>query len=97
MSAYVIAEVTVNDAALFAEYGKGVPASIAAYGGKYLVRGGATEPKEGGWEPKRMVVLEFPTMAQARKWYDSAEYKPLLAMRLKAPNASMIFVEGMPG
>jgi uncharacterized protein (DUF1330 family) len=97
MSAYVIAEVTVNDATLFAEYGKGVPASIAAYGGKYLVRGGATEQKEGGWEPKRMVVLEFPTMAQARKWYDSAEYKPLLAMRLKAANARMIFVEGVPG
>jgi len=97
MSAYVIAEVTVNDTTLFAEYGKGVPASIAAYGGKYLVRGGATEPKEGGWEPKRMVVLEFPTMAQARKWYHSAEYKPLLEMRLKAANSRMIFVEGVPG
>ena len=97
MAAYVVAEVNVNDPALFAEYGKGVPASIAAYGGKYLVRGGAVEPKEGSWEPKRVVVLEFPSMAQARKWYDSAEYKPLLAMRLKAAQSRMIFVEGYAG
>ena len=97
MAAYVMAEVDVKDAALFAEYGKGVPASIAAYGGKYLVRGGAVETKEGGWSPKRVVVLEFPSMAQARKWYDSPEYNPLLAMRLKAAQSKMIFVEGYAG
>ena len=94
MAAYVIAEVNVKDPQLFAEYGKGVPATIAAYGGKYVVRGGKIEPKEGGWEPKRVVVLEFPSMEQARKWYDSVEYKPLLAMRSKAASARMIFVEG---
>lgn len=94
MAAYVIAEVNVTDPQLFAEYGKGVPATIAAYGGKYVVRGGRTETKEGGWEAKRMVVLEFPSMDQARKWYHSAEYKPLLEMRLKAASARMIFVEG---
>ncbi len=53
---------------------------MPAYGGKYIVRGGAVEPKEGGW---------------ARKWYDSPEYKPLLAMRLKAANSQLIFVEGV--
>ncbi len=68
---------------------------MPAYGGKYIVRGGAVEPKEGGWAPKRVVVLEFPAMAQARKWYDSPEYKPLLAMRLKAANSQLIFVEGV--
>lgn len=95
MAAYAIVEVNVTDPQLFAEYAKGVPATIAAYGGKYLIRGGAVESKEGGWAPKRVVVLEFPSMAQARKWYDSAEYKPLLAMRLKAASAKMIFVEGV--
>ena len=95
MPAYVIAEVTVNDVTLFAEYGKGVPASIAAYGGKYLVRGGAMESKEGGWTPKRVVLLEFPTMDQARKWYHSAEYAPALAMRLKAAKNRMVIVEGV--
>ena len=97
MSAYVLVEVDVTDPALFQEYAKGVPATIAAHGGKYIVRGGAVETKEGGWAPKRVVVLEFPSMAQARKWYDSPEYKPLLALRLKAANAKLILVEGMPG
>ena len=95
MAAYVIAEVNVTDAQLFGRYAKDVPTTIAAYGGKYIVRGGAIESREGGWAPKRLVVLEFPTMEQARKWYDSPEYKPLLAMRLECANAKLIFVEGI--
>jgi len=95
MTAYVIAEVDVHDAALFEEYRKLVPPTIAQYGGKYVVRGGATETKEGGWAPKRVVVLEFPTMARAREWYHSAEYAPALAMRLKAAKGRMIIVEGV--
>ncbi len=95
MAAYVIVEVNVTDPQLFAEYAKGVPATILAYGGKYLVRGGTTETKEGNWVPKRVVVLEFPSMDQARKWYDSSEYKPLLGMRLRAASAKLILVEGV--
>lgn len=95
MAAYVIVEVNVTDPQLFAEYAKSVPATIAAYGGKYLVRGGAVEPKEGGWSPKRVVTLEFPSMDQAREWYGSPEYKPLLEMRLKAASARLILVEGV--
>ena len=95
MAAYVIVEVNVTDPQLFAEYAKGVPATIAAYGGKYLVRGGAVETKEGGWTPNRIVTLEFPSMDQARKWYGSAEYKPLLEMRLRAASAKLILVEGV--
>ena len=94
MAAYVIAEVDVHDSALFEEYRKIVPGTIAQYGGKYLVRGGAVEVKEGGWKPTRLVVLEFPSMEQARKWYDSPEYAPALALRLKAANAKLILVEG---
>ena len=97
MAAYVVAEVNVIDPALFAEYGKAVPATITAFGGRYLVRGGAVEPKEGGWAPKRVVVLEFPSMDEARRWYDSPEYRPILEMRLKAADSKLIFVEGMPG
>jgi uncharacterized protein (DUF1330 family) len=95
VAAYVIVEVTVTDPQLFQEYGKGVPATIAAYGGKYLVRGGNVDPKEGGWTPKRVVVLEFASMEQAQKWYHSAEYAPLLAMRLKAATSKMIMVQGV--
>lgn len=95
MSAYVLVEVNVTDSQLFSEYTKGVPATIAAYGGKYLVRGGGVDAKEGGWAPKRVVVLEFPSMDQARKWYHSPEYKPLLEMRLKAADSKLILVEGV--
>ena len=95
MAAYVIAEVEVQDSAVFEEYRKLVPATIAQYGGKYIVRGGATETKEGGWTPKRVIVLEFPTMARAREWYHSAEYAPALAMRLKAAKSRTILVEGI--
>ena len=95
MSAYVLVEVNVTDPQLFAEYAKGVPATIAAHGGKYLIRGGAVDAKEGDWKPRRIVVLEFPTLDQARKWYDSAEYAPLLAMRLKAASSKLILVDGV--
>ena len=95
MAAYVIVEVNVADPQLFQEYAKGVPATIAAFGGRYLVRGGSVDAKEGGWTPKRVVVLEFPSMGQARRWYDSADYAPLLAMRLKAANSKLILVDGV--
>ena len=94
MAGYVIAEVDVHDTALFDEYRKLLPATIAKYGGKYLVRGGATDSKEGGWQPKRVVVLEFASADQARRWYHSPEYAPVLAMRLKAARSKMVIVEG---
>ena len=95
MSAYVIAEVNVTDPDLFGEYRKLVPATLEKYGGRFVVRGGATETKEGGWSPARIVVLEFPSMDQARKWYHSPEYKPLLDMRHKAADAKLVLVEGV--
>lgn len=95
MSAYVIADVDVTDPDQFAEYRKLVPATIAKYGGRFVVRGGAVETKEGGWSPSRIVVLEFPSMEKARSWYHSPDYAPALAMRLKSANAKLIFVEGV--
>ena len=94
MAAYVIADVEIHDNALFDEYRKLVPATVERYGGKFLVRGGAVDSKEGGWNPKRLVVLEFASAEQARKWYASPEYAPALAMRLKAAKAKMVIVEG---
>ena len=94
MAAYVIADVEIHDNALFDEYRKLVPATVERYGGKFLVRGGAVDSKEGGWNPKRVVVLEFASADQARKWYHSPEYAPALAMRLKAAKAKMVIVEG---
>ncbi len=94
MAAYVIAEVNVTDPTLYEDYKKLVPATVQKYGGRFAVRGGAVEAKEGGWNPARVVVLEFPTMAQARAWYHSPEYAPALAIRNKAANARLILVEG---
>lgn len=95
MAAYVIAEVNVTDPKLYDEYRKLVPATLERYGGRFAVRGGAVEPKEGGWAPARFVMVEFPTMELARKWYHSPEYAPALALRHKAANARLILVEGV--
>jgi uncharacterized protein (DUF1330 family) len=95
MAAYVIAEVEVVDPAGYDEYRKGVPATIAAYGGKFLVRGGAVDTREGGWAPKRIVVLEFESVARARAWYESPEYRPLLALRERAAKSKLIIAEGL--
>lgn len=95
MAAYLIAEVEITDPKAYEEYRKIVPTTIAQYGGRYLVRGGAVEPKEGGWTPSRIVVLEFASMDQARKWYHSAEYAPALAIRTRAGKSKVILVEGV--
>jgi uncharacterized protein (DUF1330 family) len=97
VAAYVIGEVEIHDMDAYRPYAEGVPATIAKYGGRYLVRGGAVETMEGGWSPTRVVVLEFPSMEQARRWYQSPEYAPLLALRLRAASARIVFVEGLAG
>lgn len=95
MAAYFIVEIDVQDAAAFEEYRKQVPATIAKYGGRYLVRGGRTETLEGDWHPKRVVVLEFPSLEQAKKFYDSPEYGPLKALRLRSATSKLLLVEGL--
>lgn len=94
MPAYVVAEVEVTDPAAYDEYRKLVAPTIAKFGGRFLVRGGKVESKEGGWRPPRFVVVEFPSMERARAWYGSADYAPALALRHKAANARLILVEG---
>lgn len=94
MAAYVIVDVEVKDAAAYEEYRKRVPPTIAQYGGRYLVRGGRFEKLEGDWTPSRVVVLEFPTFEQAKRWYDSEEYRASKAVRLKAARSNAILVEG---
>ena len=95
MPAYLIAEVDVTDPAAYEDYRKQVPPIIAKYGGRYLVRGGKVESKEGGWTPPRFVIVEFPTMEQARKFYDSPDYAPALAIRKKASRSRLILAEGL--
>ncbi len=94
MAAYVIADIEVNDATAYEEYKKGVAATLTNYGGRFVVRGGAVKSYEGDWNPSRVVVIEFPDMARLDAWYLSAEYKPLLDMRLAATTGRLIAVEG---
>jgi uncharacterized protein (DUF1330 family) len=94
MAAYVIGEIEITDPAAYEEYRKQVPATVTKYGGRFAVRGGKVEPLEGGWTPKRIVVLEFPSMEKAQAWYRSAEYAPLIKLRQRASRGKLILVEG---
>jgi uncharacterized protein (DUF1330 family) len=95
MKAYIVANVEVTDRAAYEEYRQLVPAFIAAHGGRYLARGGATEVLEGETVPHRMVILEFPSMAQAKAFYDSPEYQRLVAIRQRAARSSLVAIEGV--
>ena len=95
MSAYIIAEIDITDPAAYEDYRRQVPDVIARYGGKYIVRGGRVEPLEGGWSPKRIAVVEFPSMEQALKFYRSPEYAPLIAIRQKASRGKLVIVDGI--
>jgi uncharacterized protein (DUF1330 family) len=95
MAAYIVVDIDVHDAPGLEEYRRQVPATVTKFGGRFLVRGGPFQVLEGGWQPKRMVLLEFPSVEQARRWYDSEEYRPLKAMRLKASTATLVLVDGV--
>ncbi len=95
MSAYVIVDIDVHDATVYDTYKKAVPASIAAYGGRYLARGGRTEVLEGEWTPKRLVILEFANMERAKAWLNSPEYGEARAMRRDAARTNMVVIEGL--
>ncbi|HWI29410.1 MAG TPA: DUF1330 domain-containing protein [Stellaceae bacterium] len=94
MTAYLIGEIDVTNSAGYDEYRRQVPATVAKYGGRFIVRGGASEALEGDWAPKRVVVLEFPTMEALKRWYHSAEYTPLIALRQANAAGKLIAVEG---
>jgi uncharacterized protein (DUF1330 family) len=94
MAAYLMGEIEVTDPATYEEYRKQVLAVVTKYGGRFIVRGGKVETLEGGWSPKRVVALEFPSMEQARSFYRSPEYAPLIALRQKASRGKLILVEG---
>ncbi len=74
MPAYVIVDVDVKDSADYDTYRPLSGASVEQYGGRFLARGGVVEGVEGDWKPSRLVIIEFPTIEQARIWYNSPEY-----------------------
>ena len=94
MPAYVIVDVSIHDHKEYEEYKKLTPAAIAAFNGKFLVRGGPTFTLEGDWKPERIVVLEFPTVERAREWWHSEIYTEAKLIRQRTANTRMIIVEG---
>src|SRR6202047_4989086 len=94
MSAYVISELEVRDPVAIETYRSIAAKSIAQYGGRYLVRGGAANAGGGGPPPKNIVVVEFPSMERLREWYASPEYAEALNVRRTALDRRLIFVEG---
>ncbi len=95
MSAFIIVEIEIREAEPYERYKQLAPPSIAAYGGRYIVRGGEAETLEGGWKPKRLVMLEFPTMELARAWWASPEYAEGKALRQSCADTKMILVAGL--
>lgn len=95
MAAYIIANVEVTDAATYERYRKNVAATIEQYGGRFLVRGGTVDALEGDFVPKRIVVLEFPSLERAKAWWDSPEYRPLRALRQSASRGDLFVVQGV--
>lgn len=96
MAAYVIVQVEVLDPVIYERYKALAPASIAAYGGRYLARGGQTQALEGEWDPCRVVILEFDDIARAKSWLDSPEYREARALRHACARTQMMVVEGLP-
>lgn len=95
MKAYVIANIDIRDPARYADYVKLTPGTIAPFGGRFIARGGRSEKLEGDTAANRMVMIEFPSYANAKAWYDSEGYRVAMAIRQSASTGSLILVEGV--
>ena len=95
MAGYVIVEIEVTDPVGYEEYKKLAGATVAKYGGKYIVRGGAAETLEGEWQPKRIVILQFESVQRAKEWLNCPEYREPRKMRHRTAKTKMIVVEGL--
>lgn len=97
MAAYLIADVEVTDPDGYQEYRRLVAPTVAQFGGRFLARGGRSEPLEGNWTPKRLVIIEFPSWEKLEAWYRSPEYAAALALRQRCAVSNLVMTEGAPG
>lgn len=95
MAAYVIANIEATDPRTYPSQPVSAADTIRRYGGRYLVRNGRAEVREGDWRIGRMIVIEFDSLEQAKRWYDSPEYAPVKALRLANAHSQVVFVEGV--
>lgn len=94
MPGYVIAEIQIRDRALYRDYQKAAGPSIVQYGGRPLVVSESCELREGDWPHDLTVVIEFPTIEQARLWYESPEYAPARELRFRCAVSRLVLVDG---
>ncbi len=94
MAAYFIVNLDIHDPERFETYRQRVAPLVERHGGRYLVRGGELHPVEGDFGLKRLVVLEFPSVEAAQRFYDSPEYAPLLKLRQEAARSDVVLAEG---
>ena len=94
MAGYVVAQMTVTDPDVFADYPGQAGPTVAAFGGRYVVRGGPIDNIEGDWSPGRMVIIEFDSVERAKAWYDSQIYEEAKALRIRSTMSSLMIVEG---
>ena len=94
MKAFVVAAETPKDQSLFSEYREAVPATIEAFGGRFIVRGGDLKLLEGEWPHSRLVIIEFPSREAAEGWYRSPEYQKIIGLRLSSTVTNLVIVEG---
>ncbi len=95
MKAYLIADIEIKNEAEYVKYRDAVPALVEKYGGHYIVRGGNPQTFEGTWNPKRIVILEFPDMESLQKFYRSDDYAPLIKLRQAGSDGSIVCVQGV--
>lgn len=95
MAAYVIVDIDVHDPVGYQEYKDLAAPTVAAFGGKYLARGGKVDTLEGDWAPTRLVILEFPSAERAKQWWHSAEYHGAKQIRFKTAKSRMLVIEGV--
>jgi uncharacterized protein (DUF1330 family) len=96
MKAYLIAEIEVLDAGIYAEYIEAAQPIVLQYGGRYLVRGGKPLPLSGDWNPKRMLVIEFRSLTQLQDCFACDAYQRIAPLRLASTRSRSIIVEGIP-
>lgn len=94
-SAYLVANVQFTRLDKAQEYGRQLPATIEKFGGRYLARGGTAEVAEGDWQLGYVAIVEFPSLEQAKRWYESVDYGRLKAIRLEHAHSEIAFVEGV--
>ena len=95
MSAYVVFDVDIRDMSRYQDFMKQVKPALEAAGARYLARGGVHKVYEGDWTPRRIVILEFPSVAAWEQFYEGPLYQGLKSIRDECSSARLVSVEGL--